>query len=67
MTPNRKEFCDRILERFIEGDSEVDMMDIQNWAVETNLLKEVDGGFDPENHIDLHGFAEKGDQWFEAV
>lgn len=35
-------------------------------AVEFKLLREIEGGFDPEKHEDAYGCAEPGDSWFEV-
>ena len=53
-----------IMERFCEGDTELCMFDVQQWAEEHGVLEPVEGGFDPEVHIDLTGCCEPGDPFF---
>lgn len=61
--PNWKDFGQRVIERWLEGDMEIDMFDVQKWATECGILEEIPGGFDPEKHTDIHGCAEPGDPW----
>jgi hypothetical protein len=61
---NWEDFGRRVLERFCEGDGEIDMMDVQEWAEETGCLRPVPGGYDPETHIDVTGASEPGDPFY---
>lgn len=60
-------FGRRILERFCEGDSEIDMMDVQDWGEATGVLISKPGGYDPENDIDLTGASEPGDPFYTVA
>jgi len=59
-----EDFGRRVLERFCEGDGEIDMLDVQAWAEETGVLIAKPGGFDPETDIDLTGASERGDPFY---
>lgn len=54
----------RVLERFCEGDSEIDMLDVQEWGEAAGVLIPKPGGFDPENDIDVTGASERGDPFY---
>lgn len=56
-----------ILERFCEGDSEIEMMDIQDMAENYGTLIPIEGGFDPDKHIDVTGACERGDPFFNVA
>lgn len=44
---------------------DVDASDKFEWALKFGLLKTVEGGFDPEKHVDRYCEAERGDDWYE--
>lgn len=44
---------------------DLDAADCFEMAIENNLLREIEGGFDPESHHDEVGNAEEGDPWYE--
>lgn len=46
---------------------DIDGFTLQDMAVEHGLLREVPGGFNPEEHIDVTCCAEPGDVWFEVT
>ncbi|WP_297843003.1 hypothetical protein [uncultured Roseibium sp.] len=67
MKPDWKAFGECILERFCEGDLEIDMADVQEWAVKAGVLIPVEGGFNPERHIDVTGYMEPGDEFYSVA
>jgi hypothetical protein len=62
-TPNFEAFAEDVMMNWSEG-LDVDAGDLQDMAIKHGLLRQVEGGFDPEQHDDLHGCAEPGDSWF---
>lgn len=64
---NWEDFGRSVLERFCEGDTSIDMFDIQKWGIETGVLIEVKGGFDPDQHIDVTGASEPGDPFYQLA
>ena len=44
---------------------EIPMDELQEWAVHHGILRRVQGGFNPEYHIDDVSDADVGDEWFE--
>lgn len=62
--PDWEDFGRRVLERFCEGDSEIDMLDVQEWGEETGVLIPKPGGFDPEADIDVTGASTAGDPFY---
>ncbi len=65
VSDGHKKFTEIILGLFVEGVSEIDMFDVQEWGVKTGVLRQV--VFDPEQHIDVTGASEVGDPYFEIV
>ena len=59
-----EDFGRRILERFCEGDAEIDMLDVQEWGEQTGVLISKPGGFDPETDIDVTCASEAGDSFY---
>lgn len=46
---------------------DIDGADKFELALRFNVLREIPGGYDPEQHEpDLYGDAEPGDPWYEA-
>ena len=47
---------------------DVDEFMVQEMAVKTGVLREIPGGYDPEQHYDSVGVdPEPGDPWFERI
>lgn len=47
---------------------DIDGFMLQDMAVNCGVLKEIPGGYDPEQHFDSVGVGpERGDPWFEIV
>jgi hypothetical protein len=45
---------------------DIEASELFDLAVEFNLVRPIEGGYDPEEHIDAEGIApEKGDPWYE--
>lgn len=44
---------------------DLDGGDVQQWALDHGVMREVEGGFDPDSHFDDSGCAERGDTWYE--
>ena len=65
--PDWEDFGRRVLERWREGDMNIDMCDVQDWAEETGIIAKIPGGFDPEKHTDTIGCAEPGDDWYQMT
>lgn len=65
--PDWEAFGRCVMERWLEGDAEVDLFDVQMWAEKHAIITKVPGGFDPDNHIDINGCAEPGDDWFQIA
>lgn len=58
------EFARRTIRTYAWGSYEPDGGEIQDWAVELGLIREV--GFDPSRHQDTEGYGFKpGDPWLE--
>jgi hypothetical protein len=62
-TPNFEAFAKDVMMSCSEG-LDVNAWDLQDMAIKHGLLRQVEGGFDPEQHEDEHGCAEPGDIWF---
>ena len=46
--------------------NDIDGFDLFAMAQDYGLVREVAGGFDPDNHIDAEGISpEAGDDWYE--
>ena len=46
--------------------SDIDGSDLFDWALACHLIREIPGGFDPEQHIDPECICpNKGDIWYE--
>ena len=43
---------------------DVDSSELHKLAIEYDLIIPVEGGFDPEKHIDNEDICEPGDDWF---
>ena len=62
--PNWERFGMQIMRNWPQGD--VDGGDLQELAIENNIILLIPGGFDPEVHdSEYSDFYEPGDQWFE--
>ena len=62
--PDWEGFCRDLLEHWPVGD--VGGAELFEAALRNNLLREIPGGYDPENHIDAEGICpERGDPWYE--
>lgn len=62
-----EEFGRCVLERFCEGDSQIEMLDVQEWAENAGCLVSIPGGFDPGSHIDVTGASEAGDPFYQVA
>ena len=67
MMADWEDFGRRVLERFCEGDSEIDMIDVQEWGEATGVLMQIDGGFDPDRDVDVTGASERGDPFYQVA
>jgi hypothetical protein len=46
--------------------ADIDGSDLFDWALACHLIREVEGGFNPDQHIDTECTCpEKGDPWYE--
>lgn len=64
--PDWEGFGRAVMADWPEG-GDIDGFTLQDMAVEHGLLREVPGGFNPEEHIDVTCCAEPGDVWFEVT
>ena len=62
--PDFEAFGRMVLQEWPVGD--IDGSDLFAWALACHLIKEVEGGFDPEQHSDTECICpEIGDPWYE--
>ena len=61
MTPDYKKFAKTVMSDALDG-CDWDGGDLQEIALECGILREVEGGYNPEVH-GIHEYAQPGDPW----
>ena len=61
--PDFEGFARSVMELFgfVHG---IEAMDLHHIAIEYGMIKQIDGNFSPDEHIDAHCCSEEGDDWF---